>query len=127
MAVLDEVETCWKDLERVTPGKIIPITYMNPAASIKAFCGRNGGAVCTSSNAPAVMRWALERGDRILFLPDQHLGRNSGYALGLRLEEMPVWDPYEELGSNTAEALNTSRVVLWKGHRSEERRVGKEC
>src|SRR5437667_4084802 len=122
MAALDQVETCWEDLSRVTTGKIIPITYMNSTASIKAFCGGHGGAVCTSSNAPAVMRWALERGDRILYLPDQHLGRNSGYALGLRLEEMPVWDPYEELGSNTAEALNTSRVVLWKGHCSVHQR-----
>src|SRR3989442_228825 len=127
MAALDQVETCWDDLARVTIGKITPIAYMNSTASIKAFCGRHDGAVCTSSNAPAVMRWALERGDRILVLPDQHLGRNSGYALGLRLEEMPGWEPYEELGSNTAEAPYSSRVVLWKGHRSEERRVGKEC
>jgi quinolinate synthase len=122
MAALDQVETCWDELHRITTGKIIPITYMNSAASIKAFCGRHGGAVCTSSNAPAVMRWALERGDRILFLPDQHLGRNTGYALGLRLEEMPVWDPYEELGGNAAEVLNNSRVVLWKGHCSVHQR-----
>src|SRR5499433_4007640 len=112
MAALDQVETCWEDLKRVAAGKVIPITYMNSAASIKAFCGYHGGAVCTSSNAPAVMRWALERGDRILFLPDQHLGRNTGYALGLRLEEMPVWDPYEDLGGNSGEALNQSRAVL---------------
>jgi quinolinate synthase len=122
MAALDQVESCWEDLERVTTGTIIPITYMNSAASIKAFCGRRGGAVCTSSNATAVMRWALERGDRILFLPDQHLGRNTGWALGLRLEEMPVWDPYEELGGNTAEVLNNGRVVLWKGHCSVHQR-----
>ena len=108
MAALDQVETCWDDLSSVTTGKIIPITYMNSTASIKAFCGRHGGAVCTSSNATAVMRWALERGDRILFLPDQHLGRNTGYALGLRLEEMPVWDPYEELGGNTKEEVDAS-------------------
>ncbi len=111
MAALDQVETCWDDLARVTIGKIIPIAYMNSTASIKAFCGRHDGAVCTSSNAPAVMRWALERGDRILFLPDQHLGRNSGYALGLHLEEMPVWDPYEELGSNTADGRDTARCI----------------
>jgi len=122
MAALDQVETCWEDLHRLTDGKTIPITYMNSTASIKAFCGRHGGAVCTSSNAPAVMRWALERGDRILFLPDQHLGRNTGYRLGLRLEEMPVWDPYEELGGNIAEILNNSRVVLWKGHCSVHQR-----
>jgi len=122
MAALDQVEACWEDLHRVTTGKIIPITYMNSAASIKAFCGRHEGAVCTSSNAPAVMRWALERGDRILFLPDQHLGRNTGYALGLRLEEMPVWDPYEQLGGNAEVVLNNSRVVLWKGHCSVHQR-----
>jgi quinolinate synthase len=122
MAALDQVETCWSDLSRVAAGKIIPITYMNSTAAIKAFCGRHDGAVCTSSNANAVMRWALERGDRILFLPDQHLGRNTGYALGLRLEEMPVWDPYEELGGNTEEVLNNSRVVLWKGHCSVHQR-----
>jgi quinolinate synthase len=122
MAALDQVEACWNDLARVAPGKIIPITYMNSTAAIKAFCGRHDGAVCTSSNANAVMRWALERGDRILFLPDQHLGRNTGYGLGLRLEEMPVWDPYEELGGNAEEELNNSRVVLWKGHCSVHQR-----
>ncbi len=122
MAALDQLETCWDDLARVAAGTIIPITYMNSSANIKAFCGRNGGAVCTSSNAAKVMTWALERGDKILFLPDQHLGRNTGYRLGLRLEEMPVWDPYEELGGNTAEVLNDSRVVLWKGHCSVHQR-----
>jgi quinolinate synthase len=122
MAALDQVESCWEDLARVTTDTIIPITYMNSAANIKAFCGRHGGAVCTSSNSAAVMRWALERADKILFLPDQHLGRNTGYGLGLRLEEMPVWDPYEELGGNSAEVLNNSRVILWKGHCSVHQR-----
>src|SRR5215510_12294144 len=122
MAAADQVETCWEDLARITREKVVPITYMNSTAAIKAFCGRNGGAVCTSSNAPAVMRWALERSERVLFLPDQHLGRNTGYALGLRLEEMPVWDPYDELGGNAAEVLNNSRVVLWKGHCSVHQR-----
>ena len=116
MAALDQVETCWEELERVTPERIIPITYMNSAADIKAFCGRHGGAVCTSSNAPAVMRWALERADKILFLPDQHLGRNTGSQLGFRLEEMTVWDPYHPLGGSTAERLRDSRILLWKGH-----------
>ena len=116
MAALDQVETCWDELSKLTSETIIPITYMNSAAGIKAFCGRYDGAVCTSSNAPAVMRWALERGDKILFLPDQHLGRNTGYQLGFRLEEMSVWDPYEELGGNTSEELIESRIVLWKGH-----------
>src|SRR6476646_8462919 len=122
MAALDQVETCWEDLERVTTGKIIPITYMNSTASIKAFCGMHGGAVCTSSNAPAVMRWALERGDRILFLPDQHLGRNTAYGLGFRLDEMTVWDPFEELGENSEQQLRDSRFVLWKGHCSVHQR-----
>ena len=116
MAALDQVEICWDELSKLTSETIVPITYMNSAAEIKAFCGRHDGAVCTSSNAPAVMRWALERGDKILFLPDQHLGRNTGYQLGFRLEEMSVWDPYEQLGGNTPEKLIESRIVLWKGH-----------
>src|SRR5262245_20611556 len=95
MAGFDQVEACWEDLRSLIPSKSIPVTYMNSAASIKAFCGRHGGAVCTSSNAAAVMRWALDRAAKILFLPDQHLGRNTGYRMGLRLGEMPVWDPYE--------------------------------
>jgi len=122
MAAADQVETCWEELERLTPGKIIPITYMNSAATIKAFCGRQGGAVCTSSNAAQVMRWALERSEKILFLPDQHLGRNTAHSLGFRLEEMAVWDPYEELGGNSAETLGNSRIVLWKGHCSVHQR-----
>src|SRR5689334_2346542 len=81
MAELDQVETCWEDLKRVTGERIVPITYMNSTAAIKAFCGRNGGAVCTSSNAASIVRWALERSEKILFLPDQHLGRNTAYGL----------------------------------------------
>ena len=122
MAAIDQVEACWTELERITPEVIIPVTYMNSTAAIKAFCGEHAGAVCTSSNAPAVMRWALERGDKVLFLPDQHLGRNTGHSLGLRLDVMPVWDPYEELGGNTKEALKNSRVILWKGHCSVHQR-----
>jgi quinolinate synthase len=122
MAELDQVETCWDDLQRVTGERIVPITYMNSTAAIKAFCGRNGGAVCTSSNASAVMRWALERCDKILFLPDQHLGRNTAYRLGYRLDEMVVWDPYEELGGNSEQGLRDCRFVLWKGHCSVHQR-----
>jgi quinolinate synthase len=122
MAAADQVETCWDDLTSITSERIIPITYMNSTAAIKAFCGRNGGAVCTSSNSTAVMRWALERGDKVLFLPDQHLGRNTAYRLGFRLEEMLVWDPYEEFGGNTKEALSESRFILWKGHCSVHQR-----
>ena len=116
MAALDQVETCWSELEQATSERIIPITYMNSAADIKAFVGEHDGAVCTSSNAPAVMRWALERGDKILFVPDQHLGRNTAYQLGFRLEEMTLWDPYQERGGNTAQQLIDSRIILWKGH-----------
>lgn len=116
MAALDQVETCWDQLGGVTSERVIPITYMNSAAGIKAFCGRHGGAVCTSSNAPAVMRWALERADKILFLPDQHLGRNTAYQLGFRLEEMSVWDPWRDLGGNAASTLSDARIILWKGH-----------
>ena len=122
MAAADQVETCWDDLSRIANEKIVPITYMNSTATIKAFCGSHGGAVCTSSNAPAVMRWALERGDKVLFLPDQHLGRNTASALGFRLEEMRVWDPFEELGGNTEDALKEARFILWKGHCSVHQR-----
>lgn len=122
MAELDQVETCWEDLSRVTGERLVPITYMNSTAAIKAFCGRHGGAVCTSSNAKAIMRWALERSDKILFLPDQHLGRNTAYGLGFRLDEMLVWDPYEELGGHTEQSLRDSRFVLWKGHCSVHQR-----
>jgi quinolinate synthase len=122
MAELDQVETCWDDLQRVARERLVPVTYMNSSAAIKAFCGRNGGAVCTSSNADAVLRWALERGDKVLFLPDQHLGRNTAWRLGFRLEEMTVWDPFEELGGNSEERLRDSRFVLWKGHCSVHQR-----
>ena len=122
MAELDQVETCWADLRRISGESIAPITYMNSTAAIKAFCGRNGGAVCTSSNAPAVVRWALDRSDKILFLPDQHLGRNTAWSLGFRHAEMAVWDPFEELGGNTEQKLHDSRFVLWKGHCSVHQR-----
>ncbi len=122
MAASDQVETCWDDLARISSERIVPITYINSAATIKAFCGRNGGAVCTSSNASAVIRWALERGDKILFMPDQHLGRNTAYSLGFQLEEMALWDPFEELGGNTEQALRDTRFILWKGHCSVHQR-----
>ena len=122
MAELDQVETCWADLQRFAADRVVPITYMNSSAAIKAFCGAHGGAVCTSSNAAAIMRWALERSDKILFLPDQHLGRNTAYGLGFRLEEMAVWDPFDELGGNSEQQLRDSRFVLWKGHCSVHQR-----
>ena len=117
MARTDDVLDCWDDLTEVLgEGGIIPITYMNSTAAIKALCGRNGGIVCTSSNAPAVMKWAYERGERIVFFPDQHLGRNTGLKLDIPLEQMLVWNPFKPLGGHSAEALQQSRAVLWQGH-----------
>jgi len=118
MAAINQVEAAWADMAEVIDTKrVIPVTYINSAASLKAFCGRNGGIVCTSSNAAAVLRWAFERGDRVFFFPDQHLGRNTALGMGIGVEQMPVWDPYElELGGNTEAALQASRVILWKGH-----------
>ena len=117
MAPSDDVEDCWDDLVSILgEGAVLPVTYMNSAASIKALCGRNGGIVCTSSNARAVMEWSFERAERVLFLPDQHLGRNTALAMGIGLDEMVVWNPYKPLGGNTAEALRAAKVILWKGH-----------
>lgn len=118
MARIDDVLDCWDDLQDTLgdDGAIIPITYMNSTAAIKAHCGRNGGIVCTSSNAPATFRWALERGKRILFLPDQHLGRNTGLRMGIGLEEMVVWNPFKPLGGNTEANLRRARLILWQGH-----------
>ncbi len=122
MAEISQVEACWEALESVgLAQETIPLTYMNSTAAIKAFCGKHGGLVCTSSNAAAAFRWAFARGKRILFLPDQHLGRNTGYAMGIPLEEMTVWDPWamqigQSLGGQTKEKLAGSRVLLWKGH-----------
>jgi len=122
MAEISQVEACWEALERLhLAGEIIPITYINSTAAIKAFCGEHGGLVCTSSNARAAIEWAFERGKRILFLPDQHLGRNTGFAMGIPLDQMVVWDPWAvQLGQNhggqTKEKLAASRILLWKGH-----------
>ena len=117
MARTDDVLDLWDDLTEVLgEGGIIPITYMNSTAAIKALCGRNGGIVCTSSNAPAVMKWAFERGKRIVFFPDQHLGRNTGLKLDIPLEQMLVWNPFKPLGGHSAEELQQSKAVLWQGH-----------
>ncbi|MCH8922645.1 MAG: quinolinate synthase NadA [Planctomycetes bacterium] len=118
MADIDSVEACWEDLaEVIGTGDITPVTYINSTASLKAFCGRHGGIVCTSSNARAVLDWAFERTGRVFFFPDQHLGRNTAEAMGIPLDQMPVWNPYdEELGGNTQEQLARSKVLLWQGH-----------
>ena len=118
MAPMDDVEDAWQDLDEVLAGHggITPITYMNSIAGIKALCGRNGGAVCTSSNAAAVMEFGFQQAGRILFLPDQHLGRNTGLKLGIPLDQMVVWDPFKRMGGNTPEQLRSAKLVLWKGH-----------
>jgi quinolinate synthase len=117
MAEISQVEACWEALERLGLAEdMIPLTYMNSTAAIKAFCGERGGLVCTSSNARAAFEWAFARGRRILFLPDQHLGRNTGFAMGIPLEQMAVWDPWALQGGQAKAALAASRVVLWKGH-----------
>ena len=117
MAPMDDVEDAWEELaEALGPGEIVPVTYMNSIAGIKALCGRNGGAVCTSSNADAVLRWAFAQGQRVLFLPDQHLGRNTALKMGVPLDEMVVWNPFRAMGGNTIDALRRAKMVLWQGH-----------
>jgi quinolinate synthase len=113
MANLEDVEDCWDALGATCSGRTIPVTYMNSSADLKAFCGENGGIVCTSSNAERLVRWALERGDRVLFFPDEHLGRNTAHRLGL--DDPAVWDPRKPLGGNDAALLERSRMVVWKG------------
>ncbi len=123
MADIGQVEACWDELSSLLdPGKIVPVTYMNSTAAIKAFTGEQGGSICTSSNAAAVMKWAFERGEKVLFLPDEHLGRNTGYRMGVPLERMIVWDPYQEFGGNTPEAIRNARIILWKGYCSVHQR-----
>ncbi|HEY8491178.1 MAG TPA: quinolinate synthase NadA [Dehalococcoidia bacterium] len=116
MAGTDDVLAAWDDLQEVLGDTIVPVTYMNSAAALKAFCGRNGGVVCTSSNAQKVLAWAFAQKQRVLFFPDQHLGRNTGVKMGIPLEEMAVWDPRLPLGGLTREELERSRIILWKGH-----------
>jgi quinolinate synthase len=122
MAEISQVEACWESLERLNlAAETIPITYINSTAAIKAFCGEHGGLVCTSSNARAAIEWAFARAKRVLFLPDQHLGRNTGFAMGIPLDKMVVWDPWavqlgEISGGQTKQNLAASRILLWKGH-----------
>jgi quinolinate synthase len=132
MAEPEQLEMCWRDLEEMGviaeagraggAGKagekqsVVPVTYINSAAAIKAFCGERGGVVCTSSNAAATLKWAWERGEKILFLPDQHLGRNTAYKMGVPLDDMVLWDPHEVWGGLEPEAVKKARMILWKGH-----------
>jgi quinolinate synthase len=116
MAEPDQLERCWEELSQMGIEGVVPVTYINSAASIKAFVGERGGTVCTSSNAMATLRWAFERGDKVLFLPDQHLGRNTAFKMGIGLDEMVVWDPYEIWGGLDPDAAKPARMILWKGH-----------
>jgi quinolinate synthase len=141
MADIDEVEEAWESLAEVTDvERIVPITYMNSSAALKAFVGRNGGAVCTSTNARAVLEWALgtgERagresvgatggGDKVLFFPDQHLGRNTGVAMGYDVADMALWDPRRELGGLDEATVKESTFLLWRGHCSIHQRFRPE-
>jgi quinolinate synthase len=127
MAEITQVEDCWEQLVRAgitsdSGDGITPITYINSTAAIKAFVGERGGVVCTSSNAAAAMKWGLAKNTKLLFLPDQHLGRNTGYAMGIPLNEMVVWDPYQLGGGVTPERLRAAKIILWKGHCSVHQR-----
>ncbi len=132
MADIDQVEECWEqlgeiygDMEAVDADglvPVIPVTYMNSSAAIKGFVGRHGGIVCTSSNARTVLEWAFARGRRVLFFPDQHLGRNTAKAMGVPLEHMPMWNPHKPLGGSSASELDDARVILWHGFCSVHRR-----
>jgi quinolinate synthase len=130
MANIDQVEECWEQLmelygEEVDEdgrAQVIPVTYMNSSAALKGFCGRNGGIVCTSSNAETVLEWAFERGKRVLFFPDQHLGRNTAKAMGVPLSRMPMWNPNRPLGGNTADEVLDAQVLLWHGFCSVHKR-----
>jgi quinolinate synthase len=118
MANLAKVERCWRELNEVfnAEAEITPVTYINSAADLKAFCGEHGGIVCTSSNAGAIAQWAFARRPKILFFPDQHLGRWTGHNLGIAPEDMVVWDPDLEFGGLTLEQIRQAKILLWKGH-----------
>ena len=118
MATATKVEDCWQVLEKLgVAKKTIPITYMNSSAAIKAFTGKNNGAVCTSSNAMRAMKWAFEKGEKVLFLPDQHLGRNTAVlSLGLKLEDCVIWNPWKPSGGLSEAQIKMAKVILWRGH-----------
>jgi quinolinate synthase len=124
MAEIGQVEACWEGLQRagLREDQVLPLTYMNSTAAIKAFCGEREGLVCTSSNARKAFEWAFARREKILFLPDQHLGRNTAFAMGIPLSEMVVWDPYQIGGGIAPDRLRAAKVILWKGHCSVHQR-----
>jgi quinolinate synthase len=116
MAAPEQLEMCWEELTQMGVSGVVPVTYINSAASIKAFVGERGGTVCTSSNAAATLQWAFARGSKVLFLPDQHLGRNTAYKMGMSLDEMVVWDPAEIFGGLDPAHVAAAKMILWKGH-----------
>jgi quinolinate synthase len=118
MATASQVQACWSELERIgVAAKTIPVTYMNSSAAIKSFTGEHGGTICTSSNAQKTMEWALTKGEKILFLPDQHLGRNTAVlSLGLSLEDCVVWNPWKPMGGLTEAEIEKATIILWRGH-----------
>jgi quinolinate synthase len=118
----EQLEMCWEELAQMGVQGVVPVTYINSAASIKAFVGERGGTVCTSSNAAATLKWGFERGEKILFLPDQHLGRNTAYKMGIPLDEMVVWNPHEIFGGLDPEQVKRAKMILWKGHCSVHER-----
>jgi quinolinate synthase len=118
----EQLETCWEELQQMRVSGIVPVTYINSAASVKSFVGERGGCVCTSSNAMATLKWAFERGDKILFMPDQHLGRNTAYKMGIPLDQMVVWDPNEIFGGLDPAEVQRAKMILWKGHCSVHER-----
>jgi len=122
MAETDQVEDCWDVVTEVVGEDVLPVTYMNSTAALKAFVGKHGGAVCTSSNARAILDWAFRQKARVLFFPDEHLGRNTGFRMGIPLERMQVWDPYEDRGGLSDERIRDARILLWKGHCSVHNR-----
>lgn len=130
MATISQVERCWTELSsclsstesKSEKAPLVPVTYMNSSAAIKAFCGRNGGIVCTSSNARTVLEWVFERGERVVFLPDQHLGRNTAKAMGIAEENIITWNPHLPLGGNTSEAIEQAKVIVWNGFCSVHKR-----
>jgi quinolinate synthase len=126
MANIFQIRSAWKQIAEVTSETIIPVTYINSAASLKAFVGEHDGTVCTSTNAPTAVKWALEQGDKVFFFPDQHLGRNTGVRLGYDPADMVVWDPFKPLGGNTPDAIRNAKFILWKGHCSVHKRFSVE-
>jgi len=118
----EQLETCWEELQQMGISGVVPVTYINSAASIKSFVGERGGTVCTSSNAAATLKWAFERGEKILFMPDQHLGRNTAFKLGVPLDRMVVWNPNEVFGGLDPEDVQRAKMILWKGHCSVHER-----